>query len=96
MIKKKLLTDRSGTLYDQMIDNAVQRLADDIDFEVLISAFLESGWSKVVLKPMTWEHGTEVDSWVEQNIKGQFHTRGLVWVFKESKEANWFKLRWLG
>ena len=95
MKKKKLLTDRSGSLYEKQIDAAAKQLADDIDFEVLTSLFVEVGWIKVVLNPMTWEHGTEVDEWVETNVKDPFQTRGLVWVFKNPKEANWFKLRWL-
>ena len=77
------------------ISAAAKGLADDIDFEVLTSLFIESGWVKVVLKPLTWEQGYEIDSWVEQNIKDKFETRGLVWVFKDPKEANWFSLRWL-
>ena len=83
------------TLSEEVIDSAAKEMADDIDFEVLTNLFIESGWVKVVLEPMTWEHGYEVDSWVEKNVKDSFQTRGLVWVFKNPKEANWFKLRWL-
>lgn len=82
-------------LADEYIDRAAKELASDIDFEILTSMFIESGWTKIVLKPMTWEQGVEVDTWVETNVKGLFQTRGLVWVFKDPKEANWFKLRWL-
>lgn len=83
------------TIQEQYIDNAAKKMADDIDFEILTSLFVESGWVKVVLSPMTWERGAEIDEWVANNIKGAFQTRGLVWVFKNPKEANWFILRWL-
>lgn len=82
-------------IQDKIIDEAAKEMAKDIDFEVLTNMFVESGWVKVVLKPMTWEQGVEVDGWVEKNVKGLFQTRGLVWVFRNPKEANWFKLRWL-
>lgn len=89
-------TPEQQKVFEQMSSRAAKEITDDIDFEVLTSVFIESGWIKVVLKPMSWEHGYEVDSWVEKNIKNPFQTRGLVWVFKDPKEANWFKLRWLG
>lgn len=80
---------------DEYIDQAAQQLADDIDFEVLSTVFVESGWTKVVLQPMTWERGAEIDLWVHKNINGGTHDRGLVWLFEDPKEATWFKLRWL-
>ena len=55
----------------------------------------DSGWHKVVLKPMTWEDGATIDLWVETNVKGKFHTRGLVWLFQDARDANWFSVRWL-
>lgn len=95
MKKKKLLTDKSGELQEKYLEESAKELADDIDFEIVTGFLTETGWTKVVLAPMTWEHGTAVDTWVETNIKGQFHTRGLVWVFEDVKEASWFTLRWL-
>ena len=82
-------------LKESYIDDAAKQLADDIDFEVLSSIMIESGWAKVVLNPMTWEQGLEVDYWCETEVKGKFMNRGLVWVFEDPKEANWFTLRWL-
>ena len=84
------------TLEEQIINDAGKQLANEIDFEILCSMLIELGWTKVILKPMTWEDGYEVDNWVEHNIKGHFETMGLVWVFEKEQDANWFKLRWLG
>jgi hypothetical protein len=95
MLKKKLLTDRTGELQQKIIDEAAERLSKDIDFEVMMSVMIESGWTKVVLNPMTWEDSYAVDEWVSKNVKGNFDTRGLVWIFKDPKDATWFKLRWL-
>lgn len=79
---------------DKNIEYAAEQIAKDIDFEVLTSAFIKAGWTKVVLEPMTWEQSYEIDEWVSTNVKGNFDTRGLVWVFKDSKDAMWFKIRW--
>ena len=37
MRKKKLLTDRSGDLYEEIIEEKAKALADEIDAEVLRS-----------------------------------------------------------
>ena len=95
MKKKKLLTDKSGTLYDEMMEQSAKRLAEDIDAQIIRSMFKESGWQEVVLEPMTFEQGCEIDDWVEEHITGEEWHYGLVWMFKNPKDANWFSLRWL-
>lgn len=80
---------------ETVANEAAKNLAKEIDFEVLTSVLIESGWVRVVLKPMSWEQGYEIDEWVANNVKDQFQTMGLVWVFKNPKEATWFTLRWL-
>lgn len=76
------------------IERAAKDLADDIDFEVMTQVLLESGWTKVVLRPMTWERGAAIDQWVDANFKNGFLNRGLVWLFKSSKDATMFTLKW--
>lgn len=95
MLKKKLLTDRTGDLQEQIMNSAAQRLADEIDFEVLSGMLCQIGWTKVVLNPMTWETGDAIDLWTHKNIKNPYETMGLVWIFENEKDANWFKIRWL-
>ncbi len=95
MLKKKLLTDKSGQLYDDYMSEAAENLAKDIDFEIMSNILLESGWTKIVLEPMTWERSAEIDLWTHKNIKGRTHERGLVWLFEDGKDAMMFSLRWL-
>lgn len=78
-----------------IIDAAGNRMAAEMDFEILSSMLIELGWTKVVLFPMTWENGALIDYWVEKNVKGHHQTMGLVWLFEYEQDANWFKLRWL-
>lgn len=86
----------SNSFLEEYFDKASKKFAEDIDAEVLRQTFKESGWHEVVLQPMTWEHGDRIDIWVNENIKGNHWTYGLVWLFKDEKDANWFSLRWLG
>lgn len=82
-------------LEEEIIEQAGNRMAAEIDFTILSDMLCELGWQKVILKPMSWEDGAAVDLWVEQNVKGHHQTMGLVWVFERAEDANWFALRWM-
>jgi hypothetical protein len=70
-------------------------MADEIDFSILTDMLCQIGWRKVILSPMTHEDSEAVDAWTAQHVKGHFETMGLVWVFEQEEDANWFALRWL-
>ena len=82
-------------IQEEILNSAANQMAKEIDFEILSGMLIQIGWTKVVLSPMTWETGALIDLWVEQNIKGNCETMGLVWVFEKEQDATWFKLRWL-
>ena len=79
---------------EEYVNQAADELAKGIDAEVFRSLLKEGGWHEVVLRPMTWERSDNIDLWVEENIKGKRWTYGLVWMFEDQKDANWFALRW--
>jgi len=82
-------------LQEEIINDMGQKIANEIDFQILVDMLCGIGWRKVVLNPMTWEDGYEVDAWTDKHVKGHFETMGLVWVFEDEEDANWFALRWL-
>ena len=78
-----------------IINKAGEAMAKEIDFTILSEMLVSIGWRKVILRPMTWENGYAVDEWTAKHIKGNFETMGLVWVFENEEDANWFALRWM-
>ena len=84
-----------NSIQEDIINKAGKAMADEVDFGILTDMLCQIGWRKVILKPMTWEHGLEVDAWVNTNVKHPYETMGLVWVFENQQDANWFGLRWL-
>lgn len=78
-----------------ILDRAGKAMSDEIDFTILCGMLEGIGWTKVILRPMTWEDGAKIDAWTQQHIKSPFETMGLVWVFQDPKEATWFILKWL-
>ena len=81
-------------LQDQIAAELAEQMCSDIDFEILSNILVDTGWHKVVLTPMTKEHGDSIDRWVNTNIRGHYNNRGLVWVFEEASEAMMFTLKW--
>ena len=95
MKKKRLLTDRTNGLEDQMMELMAKEMQQEMDAEIMRSLLVESGWHEVKLWVMTHEVGDQIDLWVKKNIKGDVWARGIVWLFKEQRDANWFAMRWL-
>ena len=85
MLKKKLLTDRTGDLQQQMLDEMGKRMSEEIDFEILCGMLCEMGWTKVILSPMTWETGDAIDLWVHKNIITHMRTWDLFGYLKAVK-----------
>jgi hypothetical protein len=84
-----------NSIEEDILNKAGKRMADEIDFQILVDMLVQIGWCKVILSPMTIEDGIEVDYWTAKHVKGNFETMGLVWVFEQEEDANWFALRWL-
>ena len=82
-------------LEKEMIEQAGNRMAAEIDFSILSDMLCSIGWTKVILRPMVWEDSCAVDEWTAENVKGNFETMGLVWIFEKPQDANWFVMRWL-
>jgi hypothetical protein len=83
------------SIEEEIINKAGKAMADEIDFSILTEMLCDMGWRKIILNPMTMEDSYEVDVWTKNNVRGHFETLGLVWVFEQEQDANWFALRWL-
>ena len=84
-----------NSLEDEIITKMGKQMSDEIDFGILTEMLCELGWRRVILSPMSTEDSYEVDMWTKKHVKGHFETMGLVWVFEQEEDANWFALRWL-
>ncbi len=82
-------------IQDEYLEQTAKQMAQDIDAQVMHGMLKESGWLEIVLKRMHKPEKRIIEQWATANIKNGFWTYGPVWLFKDSKEANWFALRWL-
>jgi len=70
------------------------RVWAEIEFEILMGTLCEFGWTKVILSPVLYERSAEIDCWISKECVGKHETMGLVWLFKDAKDAIMFTLRW--
>ncbi len=94
MKKKRLLTDRSGQLHEDLENELAKTLQEEIDAEIMQSMLRDCGWHKVIIARRHKPEKDIVEQWVKGNVKDGFWTHGPTWLFKNPKEANWFALRW--
>lgn len=85
---------QNNILEKEIIEYKAREMQKEIDFEIMSGFLIETGWKKVVLRPMTHEHGDAIDQWTAASVKGNFKTMGLVWIFEDPKEATLFSLKW--
>lgn len=96
MIKKKLLTDRSGDLQEQILEAKAREMAHEIDREVLWGMLESLGWIRVMLPVFdSTKRYTDVVEWTTINCKHGFEQHKRDYIFENEKDAMWFKLRWL-
>jgi len=80
---------------DEMIEQAGKQMAQDIDREVLWGMLQGLGWCRVMLPTMgNGEQAVDIIVWLENNCKKAYERNGRDFIFEDTKDANWFILRW--
>jgi len=83
------------TLEEEILNKAGKAMANDIDREVLWGMLQGMGWHRVMLpRLIDNNHAIDITYWLEENCKRAFERNGRDFLFEDSKDANWFKLRW--
>ncbi len=96
MLKKKLLTDRSGQLEEKILAEQSKTLQREIDKEVLWNMLSELGWIRIILPgPLSINKLMKIHLWIKENCKGAYETNRSDFIFELERDAMWFKLRWL-
>ena len=84
-------------LEDQIADELSRQLAEEIDFEVLCSLLVQTGWIQVkledVLQPSKQTAG--MVNWLHEECSGHWRHRGKTFVFENKEDAALFRLTWV-
>jgi len=83
------------TLEEHMLNDAGKALANDIDREMLWSMLQGIGWHRVMIpRFVDNNHAIDITYWLEATCNKTYERNGRDFLFEDSKDANWFALRW--
>ena len=83
------------TLEEHLLNKAGMAMANDIDREVLWGMLQRIGWHRVMIpRFVDNNHAIDITYWLEETCKKAYERNGRDFLFEDSKDANWFKLRW--
>jgi hypothetical protein len=80
---------------EEYLERAGKELAHEIDKEVLFGMLERIGWTRVIAPILkSREEYVELMVWLDEYCKHPYERRGSEVIFENSRDANWFKLRW--
>jgi hypothetical protein len=83
------------TLEEEIINRVGNTMAREIDREVLWGMLEDIGWHRVMLPSLTDNnHAVDITHWLALNCKNSFERSGRDFLFEDSRDADWFVLRW--
>ena len=83
-------------LEDQIAEDLSKQMQEAVDFEILIELLWKiDGWTKFTIpRFIDNHHAIDIGYWLLDNCKGEYKRNGRTFLFKESKDATMFILRW--
>ena len=80
---------------EEILNKAGNRMAQDIDREVLWHMLQGIGWTRVMLPTLgNGEQAVEIIEWLAINCKNGYERNSRDFIFESQQDANWFVLRW--
>ena len=82
------------SLEDEMMDAMSKDIAKEIYEGIMAFMLAETGWTPVKFHFKDNYHANDVTFWLLENCKGKWRRLGAEYLFEDTKEAEWFMLRW--
>ena len=82
-----------NNIEEEILNDLGKEMSDSIDFEIISDIMCDiQGWTRV---EMFYYAMGEVDKWLKDNCRAEYRRHKDKFIFEDSQDANWFKLRWL-
>lgn len=82
-------------LQEQVSADLSKQMASSIDLQIIFIMLKEDGWIPVsISRFQDNHHAIDITCWLEENIKEEYLRDGRDFIFKNSKDAVLFTLRW--
>jgi hypothetical protein len=77
--------------HDEILTELANNIRKRHDQELLYNLCIMSGWHGATV---SYQQLDEVIEWVKQNATGEYRQYDNRFAFEQSKDYEWFKLRW--
>lgn len=78
-----------------ILEDLGNQLSEAVDFEILAGMLCTMGWTKFSIpRFVDNHHAIDIGCWLLDNCQGEYKRNGRTFLFKESKDATMFILRW--
>ena len=85
----------NSQLQDQILTDISKQMNEDIDFDVFANVLCKEGWAKVEIpRFIDNHHAVDISYWLADYCQGEYKRNGRTFLFKESRDATLFILRW--
>ncbi len=77
--------------HDEIVTEMANNIRKQLDQELLYNLCIMSGYAGAIV---SYQQLDEVTEWIKQNATGEYRQFDNRFAFKESKDYEWFLLRW--
>jgi len=78
-----------------ILEDLSKQLSEAVDFEILAGMLATMGWTKFEIpRFIDNHHAVDISYWLADYCQGEYKRNGRTFLFKESKDATMFILRW--
>ena len=84
-------TEMEFAIADDVLTELGNNIRKQLDQELLYNFCIMSGYAGVTVE---YRYLDEITEWVKQNVTGEYRQFDNRLAFKESKDYEWFLLRW--
>jgi len=78
-------------LNDSIEQEIIKSMQEEIDNEIIVSLYVQSGWKCHTLRRDQIDEGIE---WCSNYAKNEWKKINSTFLFRDDNDYNWFILRW--
>jgi hypothetical protein len=82
-------------LEQELYETLAKEIAREMDEGIMSTMLVETGWTPVEFHFKDNYQAVDVQIWLQNTCKNGYRRLGSDYVFEDSKEAEWFILRWV-
>ena len=88
--------DNDPSMDDELVKILMEEMRKEIDEDIMRRFLIEEGWIDVPFTYLSNKQAVDIIDWcVDTLTKNSWKRLSGSFVFKDSKEAEWFILKWL-